>query len=219
MMDVMVKEVAGVKVVPIKLTKDNSLLESKIWASRPGLCTLDISREEEGIFAKILLTRSFDPSRDFIVLETNLTAGPIFSYQFCEVYGNMPAWAIYPSAWHDWVNKYREEAESFLCSAELFTEETWRNKILSDLANFAVRKKGKDRIREAWMECVDFLKKHNKLPADWNFPNGDSWTSTKALPIRLASALGWRSDEPKPRYENPKQAKRHLAFSATDVSD
>ena len=175
----------------------------RIWISRPGVATYRIIEEDhyrqtggrlnyhhDRITVEVNLTDKFDPQKDYLIVEHKRSPNPYLSgssrresYELLA--GRMPAWADFPKAWAEWVEQVRGEAISFLI--EKADGSQW------ELVEYACRKAAKRRIIFAWRQVAEAF---GVEP-----PEASSWTSVRAMPVRIARALGWRAPVPPPRFE------------------
>jgi len=197
---------------------------SRIWASRPEIVHCEAIANEHNFrpgrlsyhsdYIEVELTVHNELMRedDYVLIEWKRSANPFIggssraeSYEL--VAGKMPAWADFPKAWREWVNKVNGEAVSYLIKK--YPE-------LAQDFDYAMRKSSKNRIYSAWASIADEIGKieHKDMSKCYS---GYSWTAVYAIPVKIALRTGWKPSIPKPIYQTREEANPVLIASPKGV--
>lgn len=212
---------------------------ARVWASRPGIVRAETAQEHheyrpgrlaehfDQLTVRLILTALFDPERDYLVVEHKRSPNPYLrgsprreGYELLA--GTMPAWADFPSRWQEWVHAVRESAVEYLVR---YAAHAWsaddsalydlrygyaqptspRARLdLLDAVQYAERKRAQGTIISAWQEVARLVGINpDQIPVN-------SWTAVHAMPIRIASRLGWKPPQPRPQYQRPEESGRVL---------
>jgi len=187
---------------------------ARIWTNRPNAVAVRIVDEKHSthpgrltyhndtIVAEVEVTDSFDPERDYVVVEHKRSPNPHMrgaSHRegYSLLFGKMmPGWADFPERWKDWVNDYevRNSAIDYIIKRVPSAE---------SLVEYACRKTSKGRIADAWDDVRAECERALGRKIDISPRNGGwTWTYVRSMPIRIAMRLGgWRPPKQMPRYE------------------
>lgn len=102
----------------------------------------------------------------------------------------MPQWAIFPEAWQAFVDdpEVQDSAIKYIRG-----KARKKGKKTLELVEYAERKSAKNTIYSAWKEVAEaFGLTHLKF--------GYTWTAVSAMPIKIATALGWKPPKPRPQW-------------------
>jgi hypothetical protein len=198
-----------------------------VWMSRDGIAGARVERKREGqahqaqyLSIEVTATSEFDPERDYIVVEIHeeserqVGQGTKETWRLETVAGVTPRWAIFPTAWQNWVwdERVTNSAVRYLL--------TIAPHLQADV-NYAMQKDSKHNKARAWRNVADevarVVSRKLNTRVDLGKLAGHSWTAVAAMPHRIAMRLSqnlpdtpWVPPRPKPEYENPEESGRIL---------
>jgi hypothetical protein len=193
-----------------------------VWASRKEAVSAKVYRKVDGQYLSIEITASsdFDPMVDYIVLENHEEmarpggVGGKETWKLLSVAGVTPQWAIFPTAWQNWVwdKKVTRSATEYIVQHV--------PTVRSDI-NYAMQKGSKENKARSWRLVAEEVGRSlsNKLGVmvDLGKLAGHSWTAVAAMPHRIANRMSqnlpyapWTPPLPQPEYANPDESGRYV---------
>jgi len=197
---------------------------SLIWTSREGIASARVVKKEPDFLnptqtgfmvVEVKLTVDFDPRRDYVMVEIHEEmekevghSGIKETWRLFTIAGRTPQWAIFPTAWQNWVwdRAVTQSAVDYIVTHFPETRED---------AEFAVQKESKHNKARAWRNVADTVGRRLRL--DLGKFASHSWTAVAAMPHRIAMRISqhwsdrpWVPPRPKPEFENPDTSGRIL---------
>jgi hypothetical protein len=176
---------------------DRAETTSLIWASREGIVTTNVFEKGGDQWVSLTLTDDFDPTEDYLILETRQYNGQKWSLEI--LVGVNPGWADYPAQWAEWVRNGEVQKSAIDFLKQQFPT-------LHQLIDMAAEERVPHNQVHGWSLIVS---KIEQLTGRQFHIQGASRTSILAMPIKLAEKIGgWTPPEPRPEYIDPKASGR-----------
>ncbi len=217
-------------VVPVLDKRPNRATKLKgkwsvIWISKDGVVGAKVYRKSpDNMFLSLELQAGpeFNPERDYIVNEIHEEfdkdngAGTKETWRLEVLAGAPPTWAIFPTAWQNWVfdKDVKTSAFDYIVRHAPQVKE-WAETALN--ARDSKHNKAREWRRVA-EEVGRTLSRLTKDHVDLGKFAGHSWTAVEAIPHRIAMRMtqhlpqqqAWVPPYPKPEFQHPDESGRVL---------
>lgn len=169
-----------------------------VWASREGIASAEPFEKNGDQLVQITLTDMFEVTEDYLIMETRQFEGRQWNLEL--LVGITPRWADFPAQWAEWVQDatVQKSAIDYL-RGQFPTVAT-----VIELAETETEKINKI---HAWRLVGSKIEQ--LLGRNIGRINAGSWTSTLAMPIRIAEKVGgWVPPKMRPEYIDPEASGR-----------